>query len=281
MRKMKNLLVGLLLGASLCLFSIFGVVGGWAEVRDDSIQWGSSYEEWMKDFKEWAAEDIRVKRGVRNWGFSVGSENMVTARNLLLDGYRSALVEGFERPLAPEVLMWIDVLVGDFWMVMWLNAWSDDLRTRLDIDAEVKLRASYKRGELAPLRKLNSETLSELRETINLLLSIQEMLADAHKRFMDDWNVFQGLKKEYKYVPERAGLFLKEQGLIEVSDAEIASIIKERVSSCSTLEEAWEVIDEVLEKYGVFQISGPGVKEIRDMLDEMRDGHEAEGKSKK
>ena len=86
---------------------------------------------------------------------------------------------------------------------------------------------------------------------------------------MDDWDILRGLKEKYDYIPERAEQILKDQGLVGVSDAEIAARIKERISGHVSLEQARYVIDEILHQYGVFEISGPEAKEIVDILNGM------------
>lgn len=266
--KYKKLLVIILLGVILCFSSVLGVAAGQTQA-EDVIEWGSSYNEsWKEPFSAGAAERIRSKRWVREGGLSVGYENMTKARNLFLDGYRSALISGFGSPLTPELLMLIDVMIGDFWMVMWLDAWTDDLRSELDLNTELALEAAWERGESAP-PKLAPKVMSELIRTVGYLSEMEKTLSGAHKRFVDDWNILRELKKEYDYTPEKAEQILKDQGLIGSSDAEIAAKIKERISGQASLEQARGLIDEILEQYGVWDISGPEAKKIVDILNAM------------
>jgi len=264
----KKVLPVVLLAMGFCFTSVLGVVEGQTQA-EEVIEWGSSYNEsWEEDFRKWMAEDIRVKSGVRRWGFSAGSESMVGARNLLLDWYRSALISGFGSPLTPELLMLIDVMIGDFWMVMWLDAWIDDLRTEFDMNTELVLESAYEKEESAPT-KLTPRAMTELRKTISYLLDMEKILSGAHKRLMDDWDILRELKEEYDYIPGKAEQILKDQGLIGVSDAEIAARIKERISGHVSLKQARDLVDDILEQYGVFEISGPEAKEIVDILNGM------------
>lgn len=269
----KKVLSAVLLAMGFCFASVLGVAEGQIKA-EEVIKWGSSYgdEALEETFRKWGDERIRSKWMMREWGLSVGNESMVGVKNSFFDGYRSALISGFGSPLTPELLMLVDVMIGDFRMVMWLDAWIDDLRTKLDLNTFFALEAAWEREawerEEIPT-KLTPKAMSELIRTVGYLLEMEKILSGAHKRLMDDWDILRGLKEEYDYIPEKAEQILKDQGLIGSSDAEIAARIKERISGQVSLEQAWDLIDEILEQYGVREISGPEAKEIVDILNGM------------
>lgn len=243
--RVKKVLLAVLLAMSFCFTFILGVAEGQTQA-EDVIKWGSSYDNELlgETFREWGDEGIGSKWVVREGGLSVENESMIGVRNSFFDGYRSALIAGFGSPITPELMMLIEVMIGDFRMVMWLDAWTDDLRTKLDLNTKSALEAAWEREESVPT-KLAPKAMSELIRTIGYLLEMEKILSGAHRRFVDDWNILRELKKEYDYNPEKAEQILKDQGLIGVSD------------------------DKLLEQYGVREISGPEAKKIVDILNGM------------
>ncbi len=265
----KKVLLSALLAMGFCFTFILGVAEGQTQA-EDVIKWGSSYgdEALEETFRKWGDERIRSKWMMREGGLSVGSESAIGVKNSFFDGYRAAIIAGFHSPLTPELLMLVDVMIGDFRMVMWLDAWIDDHRTKLDLNTFFALEAAWETEESVPT-KLTPKVMSELIRTVGYLLEMEKILSGAHKRLMDDWNILRGLKEEYDYIPEKAEQILKDQGLIGVSDAEIAVRIKERISGQASLEQAQDLIDELLEQYGVREISGPEAEKIVDILNGM------------